>query len=97
MSVTAPVTTTTYKIQSEKFPQYLFEYHPISKKVYLIVIPGKWIDGHFEPSLTEMTAQGKLIPINCETPAQFKGMVDSFFLGFRLGEAHAKGTEPHGT
>lgn len=69
-----------FKIQSQSYPEYMFEYHPDTKKVYVI------------PTATVVFKDGQpfheaqLLAENVESIMWFKGIVTGFIQGYKLGQ-----------
>lgn len=70
------------KKRDPAFPQFLFEYHPHTKRVYVTQIPGTWDGPLFTPALTGEAKAG-IIAEHCDDEGKFFGHVQSFLRGFR--------------
>lgn len=69
-------------IDSPKHPQFHFEWHPESGKVYVVNVPGKWIDGIFVKDTSVHTAKAEIAAEHCEHHARFYGFVQTFLRGY---------------
>lgn len=98
MSVQTQVVPKIEKIKDPRLPQFLFEWHPHTKKVYVVCLPGKFVDGivgHFEngkfvpgfyePSFSSVEAKGFVLAEHCEHHARFYGFVQTYARGYFQG------------
>lgn len=98
MSVTTSIAPTIEKIKDPRLPQFLFEWHPHTQKVYVVNLPGKFADnnpGHFdngkfvpgiyEQSFTAINAQAFVLAEHCEHHARFFGFVQTYARGYLQG------------
>ena len=70
-----------YHFSDTRLPQFGFEWHPRSQKVYRIDYPGAWVDGVFlEPA--SGTARGHVIAEHAMTHAMAYGFVQTFCRGY---------------
>ncbi len=69
-----------------RVPQFDFEWHPDSQRVYRIDLPGSWHDGQWVPEAVQ--ARGFCIAEHCLTHGQFVGFVQTFARGYLLAVAH---------
>jgi hypothetical protein len=72
------------KIKQPNYPQFLFEYHEEIGKVYIIGLPGKWIDREFVPAVTG-EAKAFVLAEHCDTHARAFGFVQSYLRGYKQG------------
>jgi hypothetical protein len=70
------------KIAHPKYPQFVFEWHEDKQKVYLVTVPGKWVDGHFVQDLTVHSTKAEVIAEHCEHHARFYGFVQTWLRGY---------------
>jgi hypothetical protein len=71
----------------KRLPQFAFEWHVGSQKVYRIDIPGQWMDNKFIPA-DSGNAKGYCIAEHALTHAQFYGFVQTFCRGYLLALVH---------
>lgn len=94
MSLTVPVAPRIQKTSTPTFPQFVFEWHEHTGKVYMLETPGAWIGGQFVPSFAEKTRRAIVVAEHCEHHARFYGFVQTFLRGYRKGkEDQQKGGE----
>lgn len=86
MSLKLPIVPNVQKIKDPKFPQFLFEWHEQSQKVYVIGIPGRFEGGEFVIALTG-EARAAVLAEHCEHHARFYGFVQTYLRGYRQGLA----------
>lgn len=74
------------KASNPRYPQFVFEWHPWTQKVYVVHVPGEWIDGVFiaESSYTR-TARAIALAEHCEHHARFLGFVQTYLRGYAKG------------
>lgn len=85
-----PTTPRIWPTSTPAFPQFAFEWHEASQKVYVITIPGRWVDGVFLRDDSVKTAEGVCIAEHCEHHAQFLGFVQTYLRGYRRAMADAE-------
>lgn len=79
-----------------RLPQFAFEFHAGSQKVYRIDLPGGWRDGVWVPAAAGAQARGRVVAEHCLTRGQFYGFVQTFCRGYLLAAKHAaEGTLGH--
>lgn len=71
-----------------RLPQFRFEWHPGSQKVYRCDTPGMWLDGQWVESGEGAT--GYCIAEHCLTHAQFLGFVQTFCRGYLVAVNHQR-------
>lgn len=76
-----------YHSADPRLPQFSFEWHPGTQKVYRIDIPGEWID-HVYIAASSGEAKGYCIAEHCLTHGQFYGFVQTFCRGYALACVH---------
>jgi len=70
-----------YHFSDPRLPQFAFEWHPKTQKVYRIDFPGAWYEGGFlEPA--GGTAKGHVIAEHAMTHAMAFGFVQTFCRGY---------------
>ena len=89
MSLTIPVTPRVQKTKDPNFPQFLFEWHEVTGKVYIIAIPGRFQDEVFVPGMIG-EARAQVLAEHCDTHARFFGFVQTYLRGYRQGIADEK-------
>jgi hypothetical protein len=72
------------KMKDPRVPHLLFEWHPITGKVYVVELPGKWIDGQFVPAVTG-TANATVLAEHCDTHGRAYGFVQTYLRGCKRG------------
>jgi hypothetical protein len=77
------------KTRDPKFPQFVFEWHEQTGKVWVIGLPGKFIDREFVPAISGQ-ARGFIATEHCDTHARFLGFVQTYLRGYRQGTADEK-------
>lgn len=77
------------KFSQPNFPQFLFEWHEEIGKVYVIGLPGKWIDRKFVPAITG-EAKGFVLAEHCSSHALAYGFVQTYLRGYKQGSADEK-------
>lgn len=85
MSVTTPVAPRVHKAMNPSFPDFAFEWHEHSQKVYAIANPGRWEQGRFVPDLAAGTAHASLIGEECDCLPRFKQYTRTFLCGILAG------------
>lgn len=90
MSLSVPVAPKIPQTRSPAFPQFVFEYHEHVGKVYVVEVPGEWVDGAFVPKPSG-PAQGTCIAEHCDTMGRFYGFVQTYLRGYRKAQADQKG------
>lgn len=75
------------------FPQFEFEYHPETGKVYRVDVPGQWIDGEFVRDPDRRVAEGVCIAEHCDHSARFYGFVQTYLRGYRRGASDARSNQ----
>lgn len=84
------------KIANPHFPNFLFEWHTQGEKreadgeVYVIAIPGRFVDGVFVRDLGTHKAMGFKLAEHCDSHARFIGFVQTYLRGYKQGLADAK-------
>ena len=68
-----------------KFPSFEFEWHTQIGKVYVIGLPGRFIDREFVPQTTPGNARAFCLSEHCDTHARFLGFVQTYLRGYRQG------------
>lgn len=71
-----------------RLPQFEFEWHPKSQKVYRMDNPGGWERGSWKPAHTGSTRRGFCISEHCLTHGQFLGFVQTFCRAYLLACKH---------
>lgn len=71
-----------YHFSDPRLPQFAFEWHPRTQKVYRIDIPGRWIDGVFVQDTEQRTAKGFCVAEHQNTHAGAFGAVQTFCRGY---------------
>ncbi len=67
--------------ESPRHPQFHFEWHPQSQKVYIGCKPGKWEDGVYVPG--DYGHLGvKVLAEHCDHHARFLGFVQTYLRGY---------------
>lgn len=67
-------------------PQFYFEWHPATGKVYIGAVPGQFHEEVFVPGdFGHM--QLKILAEHCDTHARFFGFVQTYLRGYRQGDA----------
>lgn len=82
----APEEPLILKTRDPNFPQLLFEWHRQAGKVYVLGLPGKWVDRVFVPAVTG-TARAFCLAEHCDTHGRFLGFVQTYLRGYRQGLA----------
>lgn len=72
-----------------RLPQFEFEWHPGSQKVYRKDNPGAWIDGEWVPAPPGSVRNCPVIAEHCLTHAQFFGFVQTFCRAYLLACKHS--------
>lgn len=85
MSIATPINPRILKTQDPSLPQFVFEWHQVTGKAYLVELPGAWVDGQFVPALTGQ-AQAACIAEHVDTHGRFIGFVQTFLRGYRKGK-----------
>lgn len=70
-------------------PDLLAEWHQESRRVYVVVLPGRWQDGQWVPDLTKKSAKGILAGEGIVTHEQFASIFRAFLSGIKYGEQQA--------
>jgi len=83
-NISAPVLPKIQHTRSPNFPQFEFEWHEQTGKVYIIAIPGKFIDRQFVPAESG-NAKGTILAEHCDHHARFLGFVQTYLRGYRQG------------
>ena len=65
-------------------PQFVFEWHAHTEKVYVVGIPGRWIDRTFVPAISG-EAKGFVLAEHCDTHGRFYGFVQTYLRGYKQG------------
>lgn len=91
-----PGTATTPRVwptSTPNFPQFAFEWHEASQKVYVIQIPGVWTDGVWvrDPGANLKTVAATCIAEHCEHHARFLGFVQTWLRGYKKGKGENHG------
>lgn len=73
------------KTATPSLPQFVFEWHPWTQKVYVVELPGEWFDGQFVPGLSGERASAWAIAEHCEDHGRFLGAVQTWLRGYRKG------------
>lgn len=71
-----------------RLPQFGFEWHPETQKVYRVDYPGVWAEGVYRET-GGAQAVGRCIAEHCLTHGQFYGFVQTFCRGYLLAARHA--------
>lgn len=87
MSLTTPIAPRIQKASTPAFPQFFFEWHEGIGKVYVVAIPGEWIDGGFHADLGRIKADGTCIAEHVSTYGAFLGFVQTYLRGYRKGQS----------
>ena len=74
-----------YPISSPVYPQFGFEWHEATQKVWMLPIPGQWIDGVFERDENLNRIQAVCIAEHAEDHGKAFGFVQTWLRGFRRG------------
>lgn len=74
--------------KNPNLPQFSFEWHPHTQKVYRIDLPGHWQDGVWQPASTGSVAKGHVIAEHCLTHAQFLNFAQTFCRAYHLALFH---------
>lgn len=77
------------KTRDSNFPQFLFEWHELTGKVYVIGLPGRFEDRVFVPA-TCGQARAFVLAEHCDTHGRFFGFVQTYLRGYRQGAADEK-------
>lgn len=86
MTAQAPIAPRIEKIRQPGFPQFLFEWHPTTEKVFVIGLPGRFIDREFVADIAGQ-ARGFVLAEHCDTHARFIGFVQTYIRGYKQGLA----------
>lgn len=78
-----------YHAKDPRLPQFQFEWHPLTEKVYRVDVPGEWRDRTYHPSSQEVIAKGYCIAEHCKDGGQFHGFVQTFCRGYLLAVKHS--------
>lgn len=81
-----PVIPIIQKTKTPSFPQFVFEWHENTQKVYVIELPGKFEDSVFVPDTTIGSVSAVAIAEHCEHHARFLGFVQTWLRGYRKGK-----------
>lgn len=74
------------KCAHPRYPQFLFEWHPWTQKVYVVHVPGKWEDGTFVKAVAwSQEARAICLAEHCEHHARFLGFVQTYLRGYAKG------------
>lgn len=76
--------------QDPRLPQFRFEWHAGSQKVYRMDLPGAWIDGAWVSAAAGAVCHGRIVAEHCLTHGQFFGFVQTFCRGYLLACQHAE-------
>lgn len=68
-----------------KYPEFTFEWHPWTQKVYVVHVPGRRVDGVFVPDPTVGNANAVALAEHCEHHAMFLGFVQTYLRGYVKG------------
>lgn len=68
------------KIASRSYPEWLFEYHPNSKKLYRVDLDKRMLDGN------TVTDKAELLAEHVQDYLMAKGMVACFIQGYTMGQ-----------
>lgn len=79
-----------YHLRDPRLPQFGFEWHPRTQKVYRVDFPGEWRDGEFVPDSDKRTAKGFCISEHTETHGAAYGHVQTFCRGYLLAVEHSR-------
>jgi hypothetical protein len=91
MSVQTPVTPKIEHIRDPKHPQFRFEWHPNTEKVYIVQNPGKFEDGEWVPDYGFAgSCPAFILAEHCEHHARFFGFVQTYLRGYKQGLYDAK-------
>lgn len=80
-----PIVPRIHKTSTSSFPQFAFEWHEASQKVYLISLPGNFVDGVFIKGDNYSTIEAVCIAEHCEHHARFYGFVQTWLRGYKYG------------
>lgn len=83
MSLRTPAVPKIEKCTDPLVPQFVFEWHPDTKKVFLCEIPGRHEDGQFIPDFGRTTINAVTITEHCDTHAMFFGFCQTFLRGYK--------------
>lgn len=73
------------KTTSPNFPQFVFEWHPWTQKVYEIELPGEWVEGVFHQTRGNGSIRAECLAEHCEDQGKFIGFVQTFLRGYKKG------------
>lgn len=73
-----------------RLPQFEFEWHPKTQKVFRMDNPGRWEDGAWVPGAPGSARHGYCIAEHCLTHGQFVGFVQTFCRAYLLACKHAE-------
>ncbi len=71
-----------YHWSDPRLPQFAFEWHVRTQKVYRVDVPGLWVDGCFVRDGSKLTARGYCIAEHVDTHAWAIGAVQTFCRGY---------------
>lgn len=77
-----------YHARDPRLPQFAFEFHVGSQRVYRMDNPGRWQEGCWVPAPSGSVRAGHCIAEHCLTHGMFVGFVQTFCRAYLLACKH---------
>lgn len=83
MSLKTPAVPKIHKTTDPLVPQFVFEWHESTKKVFIAEVPGRHEGGQFVPDFGKTVINTVVIAEHCETHAMFYCFCQTFLRGYK--------------